>query len=376
MSDAPPLLDGIKVVDFSQFLAGPFCSLRLLDFGAEVLKVENPDGGDLCRRLYLSDTKLGADSTLFHAINRGKKSIALDLKSTPDIARVKQLISDADVVIQNFRPGVIERLGLDYDTVKSLNPSVVYGSVSGYGTDNPWDALPGQDLLAQARSGIMWLSGNSASGPVPVGLPIADMLAGANLAQGLLAALVRKARLGLGAHIETSLLEAMVDVQFEYLTTYLNNGQVPPKRLETGSAHGYLAAPYGVFETQDGHLALAMGDLEKLARLLALPELTALCKTHGARAGFCERDTVQSMIADRLRMERVDPLEETLTKQGLWCAKVLDWQAFLASQAFQKLNMVATSPDAPYQFLRAPLRIDGERPQVHGPGPELPQRQQ
>jgi len=220
-------LDGVLVVDLCQFLSGPYASLRLQDLGARVIKIERPDGGDLSRRLYLSDTEIGGDSTIFHAINRSKESLALDLKNPDDIAALRKLLGRADVMLQNFRPGVIERLGLDYQSVKALNPGIVYASITGYGEAGPWVQRPGQDLLAQARSGVMWLNGDHDQGPVPFGLAIADMLAGAAVAQGILASLVKKGRTGTGAHVETSLLEALVDFQFEVLTTHLNDGRRP-----------------------------------------------------------------------------------------------------------------------------------------------------
>ncbi|MCB1441226.1 MAG: CoA transferase, partial [Nitratireductor sp.] len=163
-------LAGLVVVDLSQFLSGPYCSLRLSDLGARVIKVERPGAGDLSRQLYLSDTEIGGDSTIFHAINRGKESIALDLKDAGDLAALKRLLAQADVVIQNFRPGVAARMGLDWPAVQAINPRIVYGSISGYGTSGPWVGLPGQDLLAQARSGLTWLSGDAGQGPVPMGL--------------------------------------------------------------------------------------------------------------------------------------------------------------------------------------------------------------
>jgi len=178
MSDPLQLLDGILVLDMSQFLSGPFTALRLLDLGARVIKIERPDGGDLCRRLYLSDTEIGGDSTLFHAINRGKQSFAADYKNPDDLETVKALIARADVLVQNFRPGVINRLGLDYEAVRKINPRLVYASITGYGELGPWVQRPGQDLLAQARSGLMWLNGDDGQGPVPFGLAIADLLAG------------------------------------------------------------------------------------------------------------------------------------------------------------------------------------------------------
>ncbi|MFV0358633.1 CaiB/BaiF CoA transferase family protein, partial [Tropicimonas sp.] len=179
-ADSAPL-DGLLVVDLSQFLAGPYASLRLMDLGARVIKIERAGSGDLTRSLYLTDTEIGGDSTLFHAINRGKESLALDLKTEADRVALARLLARADVAIQNFRPGVIERLGFGYDTCRALNPRLVYGSISGYGEDGPWADRPGQDLLAQARSGVMWLTGDAGPAPVPIGLPVADMLAGATL---------------------------------------------------------------------------------------------------------------------------------------------------------------------------------------------------
>ena len=143
-------LAGLIVVDLSQFLSGPYCSLRLMDLGARVIKIERPDGGDLSRRLYLSVSQrrpIGGDSTIFHAINRAKESLSIDLKDEKDLAALRTLLAQADVLIQNFRPGVIERLGLNYEAVKAINPRLVYASISGYGEEGPWVKRPGQDLL-------------------------------------------------------------------------------------------------------------------------------------------------------------------------------------------------------------------------------------
>ena len=163
-------LAGLVILDMSQFLSGPYATLRLQDLGARVIKVERPGAGDLSRTLYLSDTEIGGDSTIFHAINRGKESLAIDLKNEADLKVLRSLLGKVDVLVQNFRPGVIERLGLDYETVRAINPKLVYASISGYGEEGPWVKRPGQDLLAQARSGVMWLSGNDGDGPVPMGL--------------------------------------------------------------------------------------------------------------------------------------------------------------------------------------------------------------
>ena len=354
------LLDGVLVLDMSQFLSGPFAALRLGDLGARVIKIERPDGGDLCRRLYLTDTEIGGDSTLFHAINRGKQSFAADFKSATDVAAVKRLIARADIVIQNFRPGVIERLGLDYASVKAINPGIVYASITGYGEEGPWAMLPGQDLLAQARSGLMWLNGDRDQGPVPFGLAIADLLAGSAIAQGALAALVRKGRTGEGAHIETSLLEALVDFQFEVLTTYLNDGGRTPQRSAFRNAHAYLAAPYGVYKTVDGWLAIAMTPLDKLAGVIDLPSIGAL----PARDAFERRDAIKREIADRIASATTAEWLRRMQPADVWCAEVLDWESLFAHEAFKRLDILQTvvrGDGAPVATTRSPIRVDGAR---------------
>lgn len=355
-------LDGLIVVDMCQFLSGPYATLRLQDLGARVIKIERPDGGDLSRRLYLSDTEIGGDSTIFHAINRSKESLALDLKQPADVAALKKLLAQADVVLQNFRPGVIERLGLGYEAVKAINPAIVYASITGYGAEGPWAERPGQDLLAQARSGVMWLNGDDGQGPVPFGLAIADMLAGAAIAQGVLAALVRRGRSGEGAHVETSLLEALVDLQFEVLTTHLNDGRRLPKRAGFRSAHAYLSAPYGVYPTADGHIAIAMTPIGKLADLLGLDELAPY--REDPQSWFRERDSIKAIIARALGTQPSQHWLEILEPADIWCARVLDWPELLANEGFKTLDMLQTvSREDGVSILTtsSPLRIDGER---------------
>lgn len=304
MNDLP--LAGLKVLDFSQFLAGPYCALKLADLGADVVKVERSGQGDLSRYLYLTDTRIGGESTIFHAINRNKRSVAVDLKSAEDKARLRALVAGADVVLQNFRPGVMERLGFGYEAVKAMNPTVVYGSVTGYGSEGPWVDLPGQDLLAQARSGVMWLSGGREDGPVAMGLPIADVLAGAALTHGVLALLYRRAMRGIGGRVETSLIEALADLQFELLTTWLNDGRRRPTRSANNPAHAYLAAPYGVYETADGFVAIAMGKLDLLAQIAGLPRdrgARRLCRARRdqGRAGGAAQDHPDRCLDGKIR---------------------------------------------------------------------------
>ncbi len=365
-------LDGLLVLDMAQFLSGPSAALRLGDLGARVIKVERPGTGDICRTLYLTDTEVGGDSTLFHAINRNKESFAADLKDEADRAAVRGLLARADVVIQNFRPGVIERLGFGYDDVRSLNPRLVYAGISGYGEDGPWAHLPGQDLLAQALSGGMWLSGSEGHGPVPFGLSVADMLAGHALVEGILAALVRRGVTGEGARVQTSLLEAMLDLQFEVLTTHLNDGGRLPARSALNNAHAYLAAPYGVYRTRDGYLALAMTPLPRLAALLGLAELETLSRPSGA--GFEERDRIKRVIADRLGQGTSEHWLGVLRPADVWCAPVLSWPDLVAAEPFRRLDMLQTVQRADgttVHTTRSPIRLDGHRPRSGRAAPKV-----
>ena len=353
-------LEGLLVVDLSQFLSGPSCALRLADLGARVIKVERTGSGDICRSLYLTDTDVGGDSTLFHAINRSKESLDLDLKNPEDVEALRRLLLQADVLIQNFRPGVIERLGLGWDAVHALNPRLVYAGVSGYGEDGPWVGLPGQDLLAQSLSGVTWLNGDAKDGPVPLGLSVADMLAGHVLTEGILAALVRRGITGKGALVQTSLLEALIDLQFELLTTYLNDGNRLPQRAQFRNANAYLSAPYGLYPTRDGYLALAMMPLDQLTQHLPLPQL----REYGGNDAFTKRDEIKRLIAKTLAQQNTAHWLERLRPADVWCAEVLDWPSLLQEDAFRRLDMLQTvrrADGVSVKTTRGPLRIDGRR---------------
>jgi CoA:oxalate CoA-transferase len=361
----PPLsaderpLAGLLALDFSQFLAGPSCALRLADLGARVIKVERPGAGDLCRQLYISNLALDGDSTLFHSINRNKESFAADLKRPDDLAAVKALIARADVLIQNFRPGVMERLGLDWPAARRLNPRLVYAQVTGYGDRGPWRDKPGQDLLAQAMSGLVWLSGDATDGPTPFGLAVADILAGAHLAQGILACLVRRSVAGRGGLVEASLLESVLDLQFEVLTTHLNDGGKLPERSAVNNAHAYLAAPYGIYRTADGWLALAMTPVPRLGELLGCP---ALLDYDDPASWFDQRDAIKAILADHLAGATTAGWLALLEPGDVWCADVLTWPRLLAHDGFAALGMtqrVARANGAALATTRCPIRIDG-----------------
>jgi crotonobetainyl-CoA:carnitine CoA-transferase CaiB-like acyl-CoA transferase len=264
------------------------------------------------------------------------------------------------VVIHNFRPGVIERLGFGYEQVRQVNPPVVYGEISGYGTEGPWRAKPGQDLLAQSLSGLVWLSGN-ANGPVPMGLAVADIFAGAHLAQGILACLLRRSLTGAGGLVQVSLLESVLDFQFETLTTFFHDGGQPVQRSRRNNAHAYLAAPYGIYATRDGWLALAMGEIPKLGRLLSCPQLE---RYQDPARWYEERDEIKAILAEHLAGRTTAEWLAVLEPADIWCADVLDWRRLLEHEAFGVLGMVQTvvrGSGFAYRTTRCPIRIDGER---------------
>jgi CoA:oxalate CoA-transferase len=353
-------LEGLTVLEFSQFLSGPYAGLRLADLGARVIKIERPDVGDLCRNLYISDTDLEGDSTLFHAINRNKESFAANLKDQTDLESVKKLIEKADIITQNFRPGVIERIGLDYESVKKINPKIVYGTISGYGSEGPWSSLPGQDLLAQSRTGLVWLNGNGGEAPTPMGLAVADMLAGHALVEGILAAIIKRFRTEKGSHVETSLVEALLDFQFEVLTTYFNDGNRKPQRSSYNNAHAYLSAPYGIYKTSNGYIAIAMTPLPQLGKLLNLDSIKNL---HDQKEWFTKRDEIKKNIGDWIEKETTEHWLSILEPADIWCAKVLDWNTMVKHDGFKILDMVQRiqrDDGLNIETLRCPIKIDGE----------------
>ena len=351
-------LEGLTVLEFSQFLSGPYAGLRMADLGARVIKIERPGIGDLCRNLYISDTDLGGDSTLFHAINRNKESFAVNLKDQNDLDLIKKLIVNADIITQNFRPGVIERIGLDYKNILEINPQIVYGSITGYGSEGPWSKLPGQDLLAQSRTGITWLNGSGQDVPTPMGLAVADILAGHNLVEGILAAIIKRFKTKKGSHVETSLIEGLLDIQFEVLTTYFNDGFRKPERSKFNNAHAYLSAPYGIYETQDNYIAIAMTPLPQLGELL---ESSYLKNLHDQKEWFTKRDEIKIQIGEILKKKNTQSWLDILEPADIWCSEVLDWERMLKHEGFKVLDMIQNikrDDGLNLSTLRCPIKID------------------
>jgi CoA:oxalate CoA-transferase len=353
------LLEEILVLDFSQFLSGPSAGLRLADMGARVIKIEKPGKGDICRDLYVSDIMLEGESTIFHAINRNKESYAADLKKTEDLEKVKSLIRHADVLIHNFRPGVMSRIGLDYNTVKSLNAKIIYAEISGYGNEGPWKDLPGQDLLLQAASGLTWLSNNENTTPTPMGVAVVDILAGAHLVQGILACLFRRTINNEGAFVQVNMFESILDFQFEVLTCFYNDGNELPVRSSVNNGHAYIAAPYGIYKTSNGFLALAMGDILVLADLLGCPSL----KDYPDKVDwFNKRDEIKELLANHLEQGTTEKWLGILEPADIWCAKVLNYADLRKEEGYKVLDMemkVQTSSGVEVNTSRCPIRVDG-----------------
>lgn len=373
-------LDGFVVLDFSQFLAGPVAAMRLADLGARVIKIERPKGGDIGRVLAFAGRSADGDTISFHAMNRNKDGMTADLKDPADLERVKTLVAQADVIIQNFRPGVMERIGLDYESVKAINPRIVYGSASGYGDDGPWRDRPGQDLLAQSVSGVPWLNGSHSDGPVPVGLSIADHLTSCHIAQGVTALLLRRERTGLGGHAQTSLLEAMLDLQFELLATHLNDQTVTVKRGGEHAAHAFLSAPYGTYPTSDGYIALAMNPIPKIGELLGLPELVELVDPESWRE---RQEHIEAVLADKFAGESTDHWLSILDAADVWCAPVLTLEQLVQHDGFHAIRMTqevvrpgehtSSGDELALCTTRSPIRIDGQILTSTKPAPKLGQ---
>lgn len=353
-------LEGLIVLEFCQFLAGPSAGLKLADLGARVIKIERPIKGEACRQLSIKDLFVDDSSLLFHTINRNKESFAADLKNPEDLILIKKLIAKADIMTHNFRPGVMEKIGLDFNETLTINPKIIYGTITGYGNIGPWAKKPGQDLLLQSLSGLSWLSGRKSQGPVPFGLAVADLMCGNHFVQGILAALLKRAKTGKGVLVEVSLLESVLDVQFEAITSFLNDGgQLPERGDVKGSAHAFLSAPYGVYQTQEGYISLAMGDLLFIGNTLEVD----LTKYADKQDWFTFRDEIRELLAEKIITQTSDYWLNLLQKEGIWCGKVLNYEE-LDNQSFvnelQLKQTVQNSAGEKLVTTRSHIQLDGK----------------
>ena len=263
-------LEGMKVLDFTQIMAGPFCTMLLADMGADVIKVEKPDGGDDTRRM--GPPFLNGESAAFLGINRNKRSVILNIKDEQGVGIAHRMAKDADVLIQNFRPGTLERIGLGYQDMQKLNPALIYCNISGFGNTGPYKDRGGFDLVAQGMSGLMSITGLPDSLPVKVGVPITDLNAGMYATYGILSAYISRLKTGNGQLVDASLLEAGIAYTFWESSIFFATGQLP---TPLGSAHR-LSAPYQAFPTSDGYInigAANQANWERLCRAIDRHEL-------------------------------------------------------------------------------------------------------
>lgn len=365
-------LSGYTILDFTQYLAGPFASLRLSDLGATVIKVENPNGGDAYRTKEGPALTLDGSNGGFCFVNRDKHSVAIDLKNPSMRSDLERLIAQSNAMVINFRPVVTKRLGLDYETVKAINPSIVYGEITGYGQGHSWSDKPGQDLLVQCATGSCFLNGSGPE-PIPFGVSVADEFSGMYLAQGVLAGLYKQAMTGEGCKVETSLAESMLDIQFEMFGAYLNDGCKPVPRGKVNGANIVLGAPYGLYQTQDGYLALAMTPILNLGRLLGCD---ALAQYTDPSDLFDKQDEIKQHLQDHLRPQTTDYWLSILESADIWCAPVYNWDELMETEGFVNLDMLQTislGDGSQFETTRCPITIDGDYLKSESPVPQVGQ---
>ena len=352
-------LQGVRIVDLTQVMAGPFCTMLLADLGADVIKVE-PPSGDLSRamgghRLHMK----GKDHAPFLALNRNKRSVVLDLKDSADLERFRLLLKDADVMIESFRPGVATRLGIGFESVRNTNPRLVYASISGFGQSGPWADRPGFDLIAQAMSGVMSVTGSAEAEPVKCGIPISDLAAGLYAANGIQAALLAREKSGRGQHVETSLFEAALGLSVWEATEFWATGE-PPQPL--GSSHR-LSAPYQAFRARDGFLtiaALTSSHWERLCNVLDRPELVSDPRYATNAERLAHLDELVAEIERALAAHDVDHWVSRLLAEGIPCGPILDYaQVFDAphTTARKMVEEVEHPVEGPVRTLGIPVKL-------------------
>lgn len=319
---APQVLEGIRVLDCSIAMAGPFAAQRLGDLGADVVKIE-PVGGEWHRGVAAGNATGNRVNASFLSLNRNKRSIAVDLKSRAGRDIIYRLVDTADVFLQNYRPGVAERLGVDYATLSARNPRLVYVSISGYGEDGPYRLRPGQDLLLQAMSGGMMSTGRAQDRPMPAGQYVVDAVTAYNAFEGALAALFHRERSGRGQRVDVNMLDSIVSLQMQELSVF-TVGHKPQRRTEQPHGHVYIRAPYGVFRTRDGvWIALSLASLRSLGEILRVPEFFEMDE---ATAGHDQRDRVFKLAEDSILQQDSAPLLEAFDRLGVWAGRVYDYQ--------------------------------------------------
>lgn len=363
-SDMTLPLNGIRVLSFAQLGQGPAATQLLGDHGAEIIKVERPGTGAWERGTAGATCIRNGINFFFLSLNRNKKSLTLNLKDPRAIAIVERLIPSVDVVIENYRPGVMDRLGLGYERLAQLNPRLIYARSTGYGSAGPYRDRPGQDLLIQGVSGLAAMGGKDGEPPIAAGVPVLDMHAAVMLALGICMALLERGRTGRGQLVETSLLEAAVHIQLEALFYFVNGWDIT-RRSKSGLATPYHPAPYGVYQSRDSSFVLSVVPLETLAAALDLPQLRDIPQADATR----RRDEIKQLIDQVTPSRTTAEWLEIFGRYDAWCAPVLSYRELVEDPQFQYLDMLypMAHPElGTITAIRSPLRLSG------APAAELP----
>ena len=363
------VLTGYRVIDCTIAMAGPFAAQRLGDLGADVIKVE-PTGGEWQRFASAGGANGNRINVSFLSLNRNKRSLAIDLKSGDGQTVMKGLVATADVFLQNYRPGVAARLGLDYESLRAINPAIVYVSISGYGEDGPYQDRPGQDLLLQAMSGAMLSAGRRGEPPTPAGQYLADAVTASTAFEGVLAALLHRERTGEGQLVTVNMLDALTTLQMQELSVFTVGG-IPQERGEQPNAHVYIRAPYGIFATSDGYLALGFADLETLGAVVGEPSFAGMVPEVD---GWTRHDELYAKTEARLRTNTTRVWLEQLLAAGIWAGPVYSYQDLVDDPQIAHNGTFIEydhpteghikTPGFPYRFSATPPRVDRGAPLV------------
>jgi crotonobetainyl-CoA:carnitine CoA-transferase CaiB-like acyl-CoA transferase len=356
------LLEGVKIVSFCHFLQGPAGAQYLADMGADVVKVEPIEGAHE-RRWSGADVYVEGVSGFFLCANRNKRSIGIDLKSEGGKEVARRLIKGADVVMENFRPGVFAKLGFDDATLRELNPDLIFASASVFGASGPLALKPGQDLLVQARSGLMSVTGTPERGPTAVGAAIVDQHGGALLAMGILGALVRRLRDGKGTRVEASLVNSAIDLQGEALVNFFAGGMTREVLArEENLATWFHAAPYGVYPARDGHVVVSLCETPTLAEALDSEELREAVSLHPYR----DRDEFARRLARATAKRTVAELAERFDARRIWWAPIAYYDELLNDPQLKHANVFRRVEvrGRTIHLVNHPNRYDGETPEM------------
>jgi crotonobetainyl-CoA:carnitine CoA-transferase CaiB-like acyl-CoA transferase len=335
MTEAPPeLLSGVRILSFTQWLLGPAAVQYLADMGADVVKIEAPGKGAWERQWAGADTFRNGVSVFFLLANRNQRSLTLNLKHAEAREIARRLVERSDVLVENFRPGVMDRLGLGYEAVRKINSRMIYASASGFGQQSPSRDLPGQDLIIQALSGMAAATGRAGEPPTPAGAAVVDQHGASLLAMGILGALVRRERTGKGQRVEVTMLEAALDLQLEPVVYFVNGGRVERPKEPLGSS--FHQAPYGIYETLDGYLALSLSPISSVREALGGPE--ELIPYEDPRVAMEKREEIHRALDPHFRTRGTTEWIEILRARGVWCAPVQWYDEVVQDPAVKYLD--------------------------------------